>query len=132
VRAPRTERMAIAAELVAVLVAVTDAEPRVLTIRDTSSLPSGPLSAGHSSLQSGLRAWVERQTHHPLGYVAYNAHSEYDCLGPLACHILPSLAENSFGLRGCRDVTGVSFADWPKRSLRSVRNSVAMPSRENR
>jgi hypothetical protein len=27
------------------------------------------LSAGHRSLQSGLRAWVEQQTHHPLGYV---------------------------------------------------------------
>lgn len=61
--------MAIAAELVAVLVAVTDAQPRVLTIRDTATLPSGPLSAGHRSLQSGLRAWVEQQTHHPLGYV---------------------------------------------------------------
>jgi hypothetical protein len=61
--------MAIAAELVAVLVAVTEAQPRVLTIRETASLPSGPLSAGHRSLQSGLRAWVEQQTHHPLGYV---------------------------------------------------------------
>jgi hypothetical protein len=67
--APRTKRMAVAAELVAVLVAVTEAQPRVLTIRDTASLPSGPLSAGHRSLQSGLRAWVEQQTHHPLGYV---------------------------------------------------------------
>lgn len=67
--APRVGRMAIAAELVAVLVAVTDAQPRVLTIRDTASLPSGPLSAGHRSLQSGLRAWVEQQTHHPLGHV---------------------------------------------------------------
>lgn len=67
--APRIERMAIAADLVAVLVAVTEAQPRVLTIRETASLPSGPLSAGHRSLQSGLRAWVEQQTHHPLGYV---------------------------------------------------------------
>jgi hypothetical protein len=23
----------------------------------------------HPTLQTGLRAWVERQTHHPLGYV---------------------------------------------------------------
>jgi hypothetical protein len=66
---PRIERMAVAAELVAVLVAVTEGQARVLTIRDTASLPSGPLSAGHRSLQSGLRAWVEQQTHHPLGYV---------------------------------------------------------------
>ncbi len=55
--------------MVAVLVAVADAQPRVLTIADASALPSGPLEVGHRSLQSGLRAWVERQTQHPLGYV---------------------------------------------------------------
>ena len=59
----------IEAELIAVLVAVTDGEPRVLTIRDGTALPSGPFERGHRSLQAGLRAWVERQTHHPLGYV---------------------------------------------------------------
>ena len=32
-------------------------------------MPSGPFEQGHRSLQSGLRAWVERQTRHPLGYV---------------------------------------------------------------
>lgn len=60
---------AITADLIAVLVAVTDGEPRVLTVSDGRALPSGPLEPGHPSLQSGLRAWVERQTHHPLGYV---------------------------------------------------------------
>ncbi len=55
-------------ELIAVLVAVTDGDPRVLTIESGFALPSGPLESGHRSLQSGLRAWVERQTHHPLGY----------------------------------------------------------------
>lgn len=59
----------IVAELIAVLVAVTGGEPRVMTIREGESLPSGALEPGHRSLQSGLRAWVERQTHHPLGYV---------------------------------------------------------------
>ncbi len=59
----------IQAELIAVLVAVTDGAPRVLTIENGSALPSGPLETGHRSLQAGLRAWVERQTHHPLGYV---------------------------------------------------------------
>ena len=59
----------IAADLVAVLVAVTDGAPRVLTTRDASALPSGPLERSHRSLQAGLRAWVEAQTHHPLGYV---------------------------------------------------------------
>ncbi len=55
--------------LIAVLVAVTDGDPRVLTVEDARALPSGPLELGHGSLQAGLRAWVERQTHHPLGYV---------------------------------------------------------------
>ena len=59
----------VAAELIAVIVAVTDAEPRVLTIETGRALPSGPFESGHRSLQSSLRSWVERQTHHPLGYV---------------------------------------------------------------
>ncbi|HVE21060.1 MAG TPA: hypothetical protein VNC39_03725 [Acidocella sp.] len=57
------------AELIAVLVAVTHGDPRVLTIESGTALPSGQLETGHRSLQTGLRAWVERQTHHPLGYV---------------------------------------------------------------
>jgi hypothetical protein len=60
---------AISAELIAVLVAVTTGQPRVLAIQDGRALPSGPFELGHRSLQSGLRAWVEQQTHHPLGYV---------------------------------------------------------------
>lgn len=59
----------IAADLIAVLVAVTAGEPRVLTLQDARALPSGPFELAHRSLQSGMRAWVERQTHHPLGYV---------------------------------------------------------------
>jgi hypothetical protein len=58
-----------AAELIAVIVAVTDGEPRVLTIDDGQALPSGPFELTHRSLQSGTRSWVEQQTHHPLGYV---------------------------------------------------------------
>ncbi len=60
---------AVGAELIAVLVAVTAGTPRVLTIEGGRALPSGPFAASHRSLQSGLRAWVEEQTHHPLGYV---------------------------------------------------------------
>ncbi len=59
----------IVADLVAVLVAVTAGEPRVLTLQDARALPSGPFELTHRSLQSGLRAWVERQANHPLGYV---------------------------------------------------------------
>ena len=58
-----------AIELTAVLVAVTADEPRVLTIQDGNGLPSGPFETEHRTLQAGLRAWVEHQTHHPLGYV---------------------------------------------------------------
>ena len=49
--------------------AVTDGQPRVLTAEDACALPSGPFEQSHRSLQTGLRAWVEEQTHHPLGYV---------------------------------------------------------------
>jgi len=65
---PQPERT-VAADLVAVLTAVTDGEPRVMTVSNGSALPSGPFEPGHRSLQSGLRAWVEQQTRHPLGYV---------------------------------------------------------------
>jgi hypothetical protein len=56
-------------ELTAVIAAVTGEEPRVLTLADGRALPSGPLEATHRTLQAGLRSWVERQTHHPLGYI---------------------------------------------------------------
>jgi hypothetical protein len=60
---------AAAIELAAVIVAVTGEEPRVLTLQDGRALPSGPLESAHRTLQTGLRSWVERQTHHPLGYI---------------------------------------------------------------
>lgn len=73
---PRLERLhaprpivELSAELIAVLVAVTDGEPRVLTLHQGAALPSGPFAGTDRSLQASLRAWVERQTGHPLGYV---------------------------------------------------------------
>lgn len=56
-------------ELVAVLVAVADAQVRVMTTGHGQSLPCGPFTTTHPSLQAGLRAWVESETHHPIGYV---------------------------------------------------------------
>jgi hypothetical protein len=65
----------------AVIVAVTDEEPRLLTIdrpaeggggtRATeAALPFGPLDpAAHRTLELGLRAWVREQTGLELGYV---------------------------------------------------------------
>ena len=62
--------------LVAVIVAATEGEPRALTIRVPDQapgrgdgLPAGPLVPEHATLERGLRAWVERQTHQRLGYV---------------------------------------------------------------
>ncbi|MGF6309669.1 hypothetical protein ABIB82_004334 [Bradyrhizobium sp. i1.8.4] len=60
---------AVTADLVAVLVAVTDGTPKIITIAGGSALPSGPFEFTHRSLQTALRAWVEAQTGHPLGYV---------------------------------------------------------------
>jgi len=65
----------------AVIVAVTDDEPRLLTIEgsdrvpaaggaDAPALPFGPLDpAGHRTLELGLRGWVREQTGLELGYV---------------------------------------------------------------
>lgn len=57
------------AELVAVLAAVSSGSPRVLTTHGGQALPAGPFQMVHRSLQAGLRAWVESQTQHSLGYV---------------------------------------------------------------
>jgi hypothetical protein len=63
------EAASVAAELIAVIVAVTNGQPRVLTIDKGHALPSGPFESNERSLQASLRTWVERQTHHPLGYM---------------------------------------------------------------
>lgn len=64
-----TAGQALHAELVAVLAAVSQGQPRVLTTRGGEALPAGPFQMVHRSLQAGLRAWVENQTQHSLGYV---------------------------------------------------------------
>jgi hypothetical protein len=62
----------------AVIVAVTDEEPRLLTVerpeqapaasRSEPALPFGPLDpAGHRTLELGLRGWVREQTGLDLG-----------------------------------------------------------------
>jgi len=60
------------AELVAVLVAVSGGQPRVLTARvnpQLANLPCGPFQTAHRSLQAGMRTWVEPHIQHTLGYV---------------------------------------------------------------
>ncbi len=51
------------------LVAISDASPLAMTVQQGRELPSGPIEAGHRSLQSGLRAWVERSTGLSLGFL---------------------------------------------------------------
>ncbi len=71
IRERRSE--AVTADLTAVVVAVTDGEPRVLTLDATAGelerLPSGPFEPRHRTLEQGLRSWVESQTRQTLGYV---------------------------------------------------------------
>ncbi len=56
-------------ELIAVLIAVTGEQPRVMTVRQGQALPSGPFETEYRSLQAGLRAWVQSETAHPVGYL---------------------------------------------------------------
>lgn len=72
---------AIVVGLNAVIAAVTDEEPRLLTVERSDhgmagrgahepALPFGPLDpAGHRTLELGLRSWVREQTGLDLGYV---------------------------------------------------------------
>jgi hypothetical protein len=61
-------------ELSVVIVAMGEDAPRILLVRAEGDarpgLPCGPFDpAGHRTLEEGLRAWVDRQTGLPLGYV---------------------------------------------------------------
>src|SRR5256714_123225 len=100
----------IAADLIAVLVAVTDGEPRVLTIQDERALPSGPFQLAHRSLQSGLRAWVERQTRLPLGYVEQlYTFADSDRAGTTAQHVI---SISYLGLTREQPAAGEYIASW--------------------
>ena len=59
----------IAAEVLAVIVALVDGEPCVLTLPGAPRLPSGPVLPDHRSLQTAVRAWVEQQTGLSVGYL---------------------------------------------------------------
>lgn len=65
----KKEQWSLSAELVAVLVAVNQGEPVVLTTHCARALPAGALQTQHRSLQNGLRLWVEQLTGYRLGYV---------------------------------------------------------------
>jgi hypothetical protein len=71
----RNQSAAVTVDLTAVIVAVTDGRPRVLTVAggpagaSPEALPSGPLTRQHRTLEQGLRTWVEARTGQSLGYV---------------------------------------------------------------
>jgi hypothetical protein len=106
----RSSPQGIAADLIAVLVAVTSGEPRVLTIQDQRALPSGPFELAHRSLQSGLRAWVERQTRLPLGYVEQlYTFADRDRAGATAQHVI---SISYLGLTREQSASGEYEASW--------------------
>jgi hypothetical protein len=106
----RSSPPGIAADLIAVLVAVTSGDPRVLTIQDQRALPSGPFELAHRSLQSGLRAWVERQTHLPLGYVEQlYTFADRDRAGAAAQHVI---SISYLGLTREQPAFGAHLARW--------------------
>lgn len=59
----------VTAELLAVVVAMVEGRPSVLTLGTPPRLPAGPLLPSHRSLQAATRAWVEEQTGRRLGYL---------------------------------------------------------------
>ncbi len=59
----------VSAEVLAVIVALVDERPCVLTLGEPPHLPSGPLLPDHRSLQQATRAWVEEQTGRRIGYL---------------------------------------------------------------
>ena len=59
----------VSAELLAVVVAMADGSPTVLTLGEPPRLPAGPLLPSHRSLQAATRAWVEEQTGLRLGFL---------------------------------------------------------------
>ncbi len=59
----------VSAQLVAVIAAVEEGRPRVLTTNGAKSLPAGPLQREHRSMQEGMRAWVTQQTGCRLGFI---------------------------------------------------------------
>src|ERR1700726_4763157 len=77
-RGPAEQAVARSIGPLAVILAASVHEPRVLTIRlgggrgdgeAVEALPSGAPEAEHRTLEIGLRPWVERQTSQRLGYV---------------------------------------------------------------
>ncbi|MGD0561919.1 MAG: hypothetical protein ABSA66_02415 [Roseiarcus sp.] len=115
----------IAVELIAVLVAVADGQPKVMTIDDGLALPSGPFEVGHRSLQSGVRAWVERQTRHPIGYVEQlYTFADRDRRG--GAHAGRAISISYLGLTRAEDAAAPHAVLLDNMSLEDLRRAAAM------
>ncbi|WP_441931429.1 hypothetical protein [Mesorhizobium sp. 2RAF21] len=100
-------------DLIAVVAAIAKGEPRVLTIRLANALPSGPFELGRRPLQSGLRAWVEHQTGHRLGYIEQlYTFADRDRIGDERQQRVNSISHLALTRED-------QAANWPKRSWRS-------------
>ena len=106
--------------LSAVIVAASNHDPRVLTIRlpgaargAVEALPSGPLEAEHRTLEVGLRAWVERQTSQNLGYVEQlYTFGDRDRVAGEAAPALPALVVAYLALAREARPAGAADAEW--------------------
>ncbi|WP_295725112.1 hypothetical protein [uncultured Bartonella sp.] len=56
-------------ELIAVITAVTNGQPKVITVGPEQKLPSGPLEFEQQSLEASLRDWINTKTGHPVGFL---------------------------------------------------------------
>src|SRR5579862_2854450 len=118
--AAATGSAALSIGLSAVIVAASDQDPRVLTIRlpgvareAAEALPAGPLEPEHRTLEIGLRTWVERQTSQRLGYVEQlYTFGDRDRIAGEAALALPALVVAYLAL--VREVrpAGAAEAEW--------------------
>lgn len=116
-------------ELIAVLIAIRDGTPMVLTLESGRTLPSGPLETTHRSLQTGMRLWVERQTGYRLGHVeqlytfADTPPEDGARLIRISYMALCRIAEDDTGWRSWYD-----YFPWEEQSSPSGRDAAAQAS----
>ena len=102
---------AVSAELVAVVLTVSDGRPLVVAGGTPPALPSGPLGADQESLQAGARHFARERTGFDLGYVE-QLYTFAD-LGRAVDHEhRRSISISYLGLTRARPDAGSHAADW--------------------
>ena len=113
------------AELIAVLAAVTDEEPRVMTVAAGQALPSGPFVSSHRSLQAGLRDWIDGRDVEIRDFTALGALQGDSWRDIVARAKVPRLIRTLVGLRAgmCFScITGPDARSVVKRRLELQRS----------